>query len=222
MIAASILFLVLAANIAHAQPIAPQAASAPATFTTSLNKKSSVAGQQLPSSAVLTTTSKPPSAPAPVSVTTTPALDVTLDTVEKFLKVLAYLVGAAWVYFNYIRGRTYKARLEVKLSGVRLEPNSLSLAKITAQVKNAGLSKCELLDRGSGLRLQGYDATKQVDHWTSLGTYTMLTKNNQWIEPGVTIEEQVLLPIDSGKYAAFRVELILNSKDVRWKMAAIF
>lgn len=190
MIAVSILLLALAANIAHAQPIAPPALPAPAT------------GQQL--SATAPSTSPP---------------DGILDTADK---VLAYLVGAAWVYYNDYRGRTYRARLEAKLSGAKLGPDPLPLAKITAQVKNVSLAKCTLLDYGSGLRVQGYDTTKLVDHWVRLGTYTILTKNNQWIEPGVTIEEQILLPIDPGKYAAYRADLILDSGKVRWKMAAIF
>ncbi len=219
-----ILLLALVGNAAEAQLASSDAASAPVAQTTATNEQPLAPGRASVSSNPLS---------APLKASTTPALsadefslasnvDSILDTSEKVLKVIAYLVGATWVYFNYFQGRTYKPRLEVKLSGVNLDPKHPNLAKITAQVKNVGLSKCELLDKGTGLRLQGYDATKKVDHWIQLGTYSILTKNNRWIEPGVTIEEQLLLPIDPGTYATFRVELILNSGSVRSKTAVIF
>jgi hypothetical protein len=225
--ASFLLLVILAASIAHAEPLASQATStASSAASTAPIETPLLSVQKTESPAVSNIVSKPVNAPAPMSSGPSPpsSFDSALDTLEKILKVLAYFVGGAWVYFNYFQGRTYKARLEVKLSGVKLETDTSSLAKITAQVKNVGLSKCELLDRGSGLRLQGYDATKQVDQWTPVGTFPMLTQNNQWIEPGVTIEEQILLPIDMGKFVAFRAELILNSldEDVRWKMVAIF
>lgn len=214
---AFVLLLALIAMAAQAQTASGIAASTPPAQSASVGFKPSAPSQ--PSSAP----PKPHIAPAPASTASgsTSTFDSILDTAEKILRILAYGVGGAWVYFNYVKGRTHKARLKVRLSGTRLESKAPHLAKITAQVENVGLSKCELLDIGSGLRLQGYDATKLVDQWTSLATYDLLTKNNHWIEPGVTIEEQLLVPIDTETYAAFRVELVLNSKDVRWKTAAI-
>lgn len=162
-----------------------------------------------------------PTAPQ-ASAAPLPPLDAALESAERVLKVIAYMVGGIWVYYNYFRGRTHRARLEVKIGGMRLEPVISNLAKISTQVKNAGLSKVELLDSGSAIRVYGYDATKTVDHWILIETYDSLAKNNHWIEPGVSVEEQILLPIEPGKYAAFRADLILNSEKVRWKTAAIF
>ena len=184
---------------------------------------STVASPQLvapqPSSPVSASsrTSTPQASAAPL-----PPLDAGLETAERILKVLAYLVGGVWVYYNYFQGRTHQSRLEVKVSGTRLGAATPNLAKVSTLVKNVGLSKTELLDGGSAIRLYGYDATKSVDQWTLIETYDSLVKNNQWIEPGVSVEEHILIPIDPGIFAAFRVDLILNSKKVRWKTTAIF
>ncbi len=184
---------------------------------------SNVASPQLvvpqPSSPASTSLRSPVSQASAVPLS---PLDARLETLERILKVLAYLVGGAWVYYNYFRGRAHKSRLEVKVSGTRLDAATPNLAKVSTQVKNVGLSKAELLDAGSAIRLYGYNATKSVDQWTLIETYDSLTKNNQWIEPGVSVEEHILIPIDPGIFAAFRVDLILNSKKVRWKTTAIF
>jgi hypothetical protein len=148
-------------------------------------------------------------------------VDAVLDTIEKILKIAAYIVGGTWVYFNYFKGRTHKPRMEIKVSGSSLTTPGCGLYRVQAQARNVGLSKIEIVDEGSGLRILGYDASKAVDQWTHLATYPVLTKSNQWIEPGVTIEEHLLVPVVPGKYAAIRADLILSSRNVRWKAAAI-
>jgi hypothetical protein len=35
-----------------------------------------------------------------------------VETLKNIFEILAILVGAAWTYLNYIRGRIYKPRLE--------------------------------------------------------------------------------------------------------------
>lgn len=167
-------------------------------------------------------------APANAACTdTTPAavlnagVDASLDTIEKILKIAAYIVGGTWVYFNYFKGRTHKPRLEIKVSGSSLTAPGCGLFRVQAQARNVGLSKIEIVDEGSGLRILGYDASKAVDQWIHLATYPVLTKSNHWIEPGVTIEEHLLVPVVPGKYAAVRADLILSSRNVRWKAAAI-
>ena len=94
-----------------------------------------------------------------------------LEIVEKGMLIVAYAVAGAWVYFNYFKGRTYEARLEVKVSGEVLPTGAAKLAKITSQIKNVGLSKVELHETGSAIRVEGYD--HQNEAWVRIGTHSV-------------------------------------------------
>lgn len=137
-----------------------------------------------------------------------------LALVEQVLKVLAYLVGGAWVYFNYFRGRTHRPRLETRVACEQLSVAAPVLLRVTASAKNAGLSKVDLTDQGSGAVIHGYELTTGT--WKTLQAYSILTKEHQWIEPGETILDEILVRLDAA-YPAFLVELWLNSTSkVTW------
>jgi hypothetical protein len=112
-----------------------------------------------------------------------------LDIIEIIFKIVAYLLGSLWVYFNYFQGRTHRPRLEIKLTGAKLNSPHDGLFKMVAQVKNVGLSKVELKDHGTAIRISGFDSTKITNNWINIGTHAILTPYHQWIEPGETIED---------------------------------
>ncbi len=210
------LSLLVFAAVAEQQPIAPQQAS-PNEPNTSLpliiSKPSS------PSSAI-----KAPEPRTPVQsskVTTSGTLKDFLDIIETLFKIFAYILGGLWVYFNYFQGRTHKPRMEIKVTGGKLSEPFGGLVKIFVQAKNVGLSKIELKDEGTGIRIYVFDATKTVDNWIHVVTCSILTPYHQWIEPGETIEDAILIPVEPVSYAAIRAELNLNSTKVTWKVAAI-
>jgi hypothetical protein len=35
---------------------------------------------------------------------------LTLDVIDKLVKIAAVMIGALWAYLNYVRGRTFKKR----------------------------------------------------------------------------------------------------------------
>ena len=43
--------------------------------------------------------------------------EVSIAGVETAIRVAAILVGGVWVYFKFARGRTFRPRLELTLSG---------------------------------------------------------------------------------------------------------
>jgi len=109
---------------------------------------------------------------------------------------VALTVGGLWAYFKFVKGRTYRPRLEVGMSGQwrQLEGMDLLHARIT--VRNIGNSKITLLQKGTGLRV----SVPAVDQgtapvavaWTVLRVFEILDEH-EWIEPGETVSDDVLL-----------------------------
>jgi hypothetical protein len=152
-------------------------------------------------------------------VTTTPLSDG-LDLIEKVMKIGAYLVGAAWVYFNYFKGRIYEARLEVGIAGEILPVSSKKLARLTTRTKNVGLAKIEILESGSGVRVEGYDVA--TEEWTHIGTYSIYGDEELWVEPAETLEDQLLVALGTTDFVAYRAQIFVNYGATTWEASTIF
>ena|SRR5579864_4146660 len=72
-----------------------------------------------------------------------------LDAGEKFFRILAYIIGGAWVFFNYKKGRIYRPRLELRLSGDFKQIGVLPVLVTTLQIKNISLAKVEIQQYGT-------------------------------------------------------------------------
>ena len=78
---------------------------------------------------------------------------ITLDVIDKVVKIIAVILGGIWTYLNYVRGRTFKRRLEPKIlgkisRGVRVDTWMVSGI---AQAKNVGLSKVDIEASGTAI-----------------------------------------------------------------------
>ena len=158
-------------------------------------------------------------APLPASAASASALGQGLERADQVMKLLAYVVGGTWVYFNYFRGRTYRPRLETRVTCELLRAAEPTLLRIVASAHNAGLSKVDLQDKGSGAQVHGYDLASGT--WVVLQAHSMLTTQHQWIEPAETVLDEILVRIDAA-YPAYRVELWLNSPSkITWAARTI-
>jgi hypothetical protein len=77
----------------------------------------------------------------PAAVNQSRHLSDVLDIIDKVTKIIALFIGAGWAYLNYLRGRTFKRRLEPSITGKTIRSKGLLLLSGVAQVKNVGLSK---------------------------------------------------------------------------------
>ncbi len=143
----------------------------------------------------------------------------TLGVIEKLFKIAAYVIGGLWVYFNYFKGRTYRPRLETKIIGTLIKKGSSDFVNINAQIKNVGLSKVDIKQEGTALRLLIYNPAQHDDPWDHQVTIPILSAH-QWIEPGEPVEEPVLLPLPSNVLAV-RAEVIIVSTKTMWETAAV-
>jgi len=156
----------------------------------------------------------------PVVVNQSKHLSDVLDIIDKATKIIALLIGAGWAYLNYLRGRTFKRRLEPSVTGKTIRSKGLLLLSGVAQVKNVGLSKVVIQQRGTAIEILALvKQTRESD--TALGTEDVdvlsVFKVHGWIEPGEVIEESFLVPVgEHPEILAFRLRLRIVSEGIEW------
>lgn len=121
-----------------------------------------------------------------------------VDILGTLVTAAAVIVGGLWAYFNFVKGRTYRPRLEVEMQGEWRVIDGERWLHSRVRVKNIGASKVTLRQRGTGLqlsRLRTRDPASTRARWETL-TVSEIFKEHQWIEPGETISDDVLLHLD--------------------------
>ena len=66
------------------------------------------------------------------------------DAVAALTQALAILLGGLWAYFKFVRGRTFAHRLELGIDASTVATAQGTGLKVTATVKNVGLTKLTL------------------------------------------------------------------------------
>jgi len=138
-----------------------------------------------------------------------------VDLVGTAVTAIAVVVGAVWAYYRFIRDRTYRPRLDVSMACERHRVREQRLLLARVRVKNIGASNVELLQEGTGLRISTLGATPEHAPvtWTSR-TVRPLLEQHQWIEPGETVSDDVLVRIDDVGVG----EPVLLETRLRWKL----
>lgn len=148
-----------------------------------------------------------------------------VDVVKNVVTIIAVGAGAVWGYFNFFKGRTYRSRLEPKVSGKLISRNGAHYLVVTAQLKNVGLSDVKINQKGSGLRVFAYAVVEQVAKARSVQQSRLITvavfEEHGWIEPGELIEDQRLVAIPDIEYVALQTKLRIVSNKIEWNSAAI-
>jgi hypothetical protein len=148
------------------------------------------------------------------------------DVVKNFATILGIIVGAVWAYFNFFKGRTYKSRLEPKVSGKIISKNETFYLIITVQLKNVGLSDVNIIQRGTALRVFSYLPAETEKSVTSnikqnrVATISVFEKHG-WVEPGELVEEQNIVVLPKDESIAFQMNLRIVSNGIEWNSVAI-
>jgi hypothetical protein len=141
-------------------------------------------------------------------------LDDALKATQALLAVaqaLAILVGGAWVYFKFIRGRTFAPRAELDIQAELVVLGDRQLVKAKVALKNSGLSKLQLRDHAKVVRIFASPTSawspKANLVWQKL-IVTEVFVDHGWVEAQETITDAILVPIDqsSGPWLAFRAQ----------------
>ena len=76
-----------------------------------------------------------------------------LSDLEKIATIVAVVVGGLWVWLNTVRGRLYRPRLQVRLSGTVLRRGSGRWLLATIEIENKGLRRARFTQQGTGLTI---------------------------------------------------------------------
>lgn len=120
------------------------------------------------------------------------------EIVNNAVTALAFVVGAVWAYFRFVKERTYRPRLEVTLSAFADVVGSRRLVRGRITVKNIGTSVVRLRQRGTGLRISKIShvpAEVYPVEWEVIGVFEILAEH-AWIEPGESVTDESLVAID--------------------------
>lgn len=148
------------------------------------------------------------------------------DIVQKTAATVAIVGTAGWAYFKFVRGRTFRRRVELTISGeVRRGPAIVYLLT-NSTAKNIGLSKLELDYEKSGLRVmthsaEGAVAEARLADWSPLSTWPVF-EGQDVLEPGEPAAEELLIEIPDEGFSAFRLQLWVSSTgDESWEVTAV-
>jgi hypothetical protein len=137
-----------------------------------------------------------------------------LGKVASILEALAAVVAAAaggiWAYYRFLRERTYRPRFDLQIQ-TRPEPvGQRPGLHFHVAVKNIGVTKIGILQKGTGLRVT--PSAAQPAEYAELGwddapgRVHKVLEHHRWIEPGETIHEELLVAASPDDHH-WRVEL---------------
>ncbi len=142
-----------------------------------------------------------------------PHISFWLDVADKVLKVLAVLLGGAWTLMHYLRGRTFKRRLEPGVSGELFTAQGKPYLKMAFTLKNLGLSKCGIDWPGTWGEVQlmkpaGREKWKRFE----------LFRSHKWIESGEPVTDAVVLSVPPPEtYVALQLIIRVKSQKGWWR-----
>ena len=127
-------------------------------------------------------------------------VNTVISTVGTAITGLAVIIGGIWAYFKFVKGRTFRPRLEVDMSGQWRKVDGQQLLQARIMVKNIGASKVTLRQEGTGLRISLPAAHQPAPpapvEWEGQRVFEIL-KEHAWIEPGETVSDDLLLDLGS-------------------------
>jgi hypothetical protein len=155
-----------------------------------------------------------------------PPSKAVLDTVDEVVKVTAVLVGGAWTYLNYARGRTFQTRLEIDLSGTIGNSDGAQFFVGECKAKNVGLSKIPLKNVGTGVMIYALRSVS-VPGGHRVAEEEVVVRDlfsmHGWIEPGETIADPIVIaiPPSSLPLLGVRMAVMISNGKTTWNASAI-
>lgn len=155
---------------------------------------------------------------------TEPKLAISLDDA---LKATALVVGAAWTYLNYVRGRTFRKRLDIEITGKILEYPDVLVFSGMCHLKNIGLAKTAFDQVGTGVSINAlYQAATSGDSpFPRVEEVVVLPlfEKHDWVEPGETICDPfvAILPKQEDRLIGVRTNVMVSNGKITWQAAQI-
>jgi hypothetical protein len=140
-----------------------------------------------------------------------------VEIAKNLFEIFAIILGALWTYLGLFKGRTYKAKLECDVGASIGGHSGLHVLKAVARVKNVGLSKVRLEQKGTGLsvrsarRLRSSPEFPTSVEWSdqkyTFGVFT----SHEWIESGETVSDPIYVALPHDLPPAYKLTLTVVS-----------
>jgi len=165
--------------------------------------------------------SRVPTSPSPATQKTID-WSKTIDGSQKLITGLAVIIGGIWAWLKFFRGRTFRSRLELKVSGKLIRNGTNNFPKATMEMKNVGLSQVKLKRDAIYLDVFLIDALsiKSAQRlysakWSEPITFAVF-KDHGWVEPSEEISDELLFQLPVGEQLACKLKLTVNSSGNSW------
>jgi hypothetical protein len=147
-------------------------------------------------------------------------LGAAASTAHDIVTSAAVVVGGTWVYFNYIRGRTFAQRAQLDVVSSLKGGGSTRYLCATVTLKNTGQAKLPLNGNMKALRLyvivdQASDDIS-VAKWKRIVTLPIF-EQHAWLEAQETVTDTVVYKLCDGDggsdhYSAYQVEAVVGTR----------
>lgn len=141
---------------------------------------------------------------------------------KNVVEILAIIVGGFWTYFHYLKGRTFKRRLESSLNAAIELRHSKHYLVVHSELKNIGSSKVRLNRDESGVAIYPGEpkglGTAEVSNisWHKRAMFNVFS-DHEWIEPTESIRDALVVELPDKPLPLYKVELIAVNQP--WRKA---
>ena len=158
------------------------------------------------------------------------------DTLDLGIKIVATLAGGLWVLMNYLRGRTHRPRLQLRVTADRIFRNDTEYLIVKAELENVGLARVEIMQKGCHVTIVSDDTPRPVpflwgSDWKRIDESLPLfegqtedrfpvLKDQNFVEPSSLVNDQILIAVPNVSDRFIRVLAHAESEEVAWN--AIF
>lgn len=157
-----------------------------------------------------------------------------IESGEKVVTAFGILLGGFWAWLKFFRGRTFRSRLELTLTGKIIMRGTTGFLKANMGMKNVGLSQLKLKQDAIYLDVFLIEAANvrpaqqlYSAMWSEPATFEVF-KDHGWIESGEEIKDELLFQLPDNEQLACKLKLTVNSRGTflrtegtRWSSTAI-
>jgi len=153
----------------------------------------------------------------------------TKDLTEAFANItqsLALVAAGVWAYFKFAKGRTFRDRLTLTVSGRSVSIDGSVYLVVTMQLKNVGLSRIAFDQKVSSLVVSEYVPSEAAETMSvtsnSLDRFEVFTDRDRYIEPNEFVERQTLIALPRVSLIGYQLEFQVLSDTARgWRTTTI-
>ncbi len=150
-----------------------------------------------------------------------------IEAVKNVCEILAIVGGGWWAYYNYIRGRVYRPRLECAVTSAVRFVEDQPFLEIVAKVRNVGLSKVSIDQVGTVIQVQQAEVLSGVPgslyqvQWHNPPASFEIFQDHKSIESKEPLEDPIVIQLPKVRVPVFRITLKVRSSGLMWAAATV-